>query len=169
MGAGLVAPPVGRQSTSAPTAMRVEPVTSIRARIREALPMERAELMRTFVRQQAMVVLRRDAAEPIALDDRLMDFGFDSLMAVQLRGLIGRALGFERPLPATLMFDHPTIDSIARYLEGRLGAESAADPLAAAATPAAQAAPPPGGLSERLASMSDAEVEALLNERLGPA
>ena len=56
-----------------------------------------------------------------------MDLGFDSLMAVQLRNELGSGLGLERPLPATLMFDHPTIDSLSTYLSAILLPRGEAD------------------------------------------
>jgi acyl carrier protein len=54
-------------------------------------------------------------AQP-ARNARLMELGLDSLMAVRLRGLLARGLGGGVTLPASLVFDHPTIDSIAAYL-----------------------------------------------------
>jgi hypothetical protein len=44
--------------------------------------------------------------------------GLDSLMAVELRNALSALL--ERSLPATLLFDYPTIDGIAHYLAGEV-------------------------------------------------
>ena len=64
-------------------------------------------------------MLRLDSADALGRYDRLMDVGFDSLMAVQLRNQLTEALGLDRPLPASLMFDHPTIEALAEHLLSR--------------------------------------------------
>jgi hypothetical protein len=106
-------------------------------------------------------VLRLDPADAPGRSDRLMDIGFDSLMAVQLRNQLGSGLGLDKPLPATLMFDHPTIDALAIHLLERMLPKAAPAPApkaaVAAMTPASEAA---------VAAMSDAEIEALLMSRL---
>ena len=89
----------------------------------------------------------------------------DSLMAVQLRNVLGAALALERSLPATLMFDHPTIDALAAFLVTRLRGPS---PSASAASPTAVPLPSvPSPREVAVATMSDDEVERLVLERLG--
>jgi len=137
-----------------------------RRRILEALPAHRMDLLRTFVRDLVVQILRADANDPPAGNARLMDLGFDSLMAVQLRNQLSTGLGLDRPLPATLMFDYPTIDAIAAYLDDRLSRpERQAE---AAATPAHESvAIGPAALDpEAVAAMSDEDVELLLLDRL---
>jgi hypothetical protein len=87
----------------------------------------------------------------------------DSLMAVQLRNRLGHALDLQRPLPSTLMFDHPTIEAIAAHLLERLGAAAPA-PNAAAPTPTQ---PNPAPLvAGAVTDMSDDDIARLLDERL---
>src|SRR5690606_30701849 len=122
-----------REAAEAPGATAAgagrEPGGAWLRRLREALPAERADVLRDFVRDRVVRVLRLDADSPPGRHDRLMDLGFDSLMAVQLRNQLGTGLGLAQPLPATLMFDHPTIDALATHLLGRLApAEAPAEP-----------------------------------------
>ncbi|MDC3955567.1 type I polyketide synthase [Polyangium jinanense] len=50
----------------------------------------------------------------IAVDRPLQEFGLNSLMAVELRNALSKRIG--KPLPATLVFDYPTVGALARYL-----------------------------------------------------
>ncbi|MCK8516801.1 acyltransferase domain-containing protein [Methylonatrum kenyense] len=81
---------------------------------------EQLELLVDYVREQVMAVLRLDPDRRPDRRHRLMDLGLDSLMAVQLRNRLERGLAIERTLPATLMFDYPTIEAIAGFLQARL-------------------------------------------------
>ncbi len=62
--------------------------------------------------------------------------GLDSLGAVEYVNLVSRRLG-GLPLPATLIFDHPTTAAITTYLTGRLAAAAAAAVPVASSAPAA--------------------------------
>ncbi len=131
-------------------------------RLREALPDDRRRFAVEYVAEQVAAVLR--VARPETLDPRqpLMDLGLDSLMAVELRSRLALGLGLGRGLPATLIFEHPSIEAIAALLVRRVtdgGAE-----------PRTEGAPaPPRGASEaaaRIAELSEGEVEALLLKKL---
>ena len=120
-------------------------------------------MLREFVRDRVIRVLKLDPTDPPAGNDRLMDLGFDSLMAVQLRNQLGIGLKLDKPLPATVIFDHPTIDALARYLLDRL----TPPPSAVESSRKAEAQTAPATLGAvAVAAMSDAEIEALLDSRL---
>lgn len=135
-----------------------------RERLLQSLPAERLDLLRDLVREHVMRVLRLDASNPPGGNARLMDLGFDSLMAVQLRNQISKDLGLDRPLPATLMFDRPTINTLSAYLLDCLNPQENADvnPVAA---PSAYAVPQALD-ADTIAGISDQEIEAMLIERL---
>ncbi len=81
---------------------------------------------------QALKVLGLDAGSALDPQRPLNELGLDSLMAVELRNALSLALG--RPLPATLLFDYPTLDALA----GHLGRELSDDlPAPVIAQPAA--------------------------------
>jgi Phosphopantetheine attachment site len=48
---------------------------------------------------------------------------FDSLTAAALAETIGNALGMQ--LPASLVFDYPSVDAVIAYVEGLVGASTA--------------------------------------------
>jgi acyl carrier protein len=83
------------------------------SRILAAPENRRPSVLREEVRALAAKVL---AASPrsVDLDEPLRDLGLDSLMAVELRNLLGVAVG--RTLPATITFDFPTVSAIAAHL-----------------------------------------------------
>ena len=119
---------------------------------------ERTHAMRDFVRGEVMAVLRRDRNDPPARHVRFADLGMDSLMAVQLRNRLSRGLTMAKPLAATVMFDHPTIDAISAYLLNVMA------PAAEAAMPKAFVAKTP--LRAEVAALGEADIEALLDARL---
>src|SRR5256885_15250903 len=96
----------------------------------------------------------------------LMDLGVDSLMSVELRNRLSRGLGVDdNALPATLIFDHPTIEAVALFLERQVV------PSDSAAVPVIDHAPlPDEAANEAVAELSrltDEEAEMLLLEKLG--
>ncbi len=79
------------------------------------IPNKRIQLIRTKVRSHAAHVLGIDPDYPIKMQQPLSEIGLDSLMAVELRNVLGNMLG--KPLPATIIFDYPTIDALTDYLK----------------------------------------------------
>lgn len=144
-----------------PSAERVQ---EFRHRLETALPDEREELINDYVRARVTEVLRLDGGRRLDRRHRLMDLGLDSLMAVQLRNLLESGLGLGRTLPATLVFDHPTIEAIAKFLLQHLTRHGAAAiPTVPAKTRATDFA---AVRAREVETLSDDEAEAQLLKRL---
>jgi len=88
----------------------------LQRQLQEAPPNQRPRLLRAYVRERAGKVLGLGVAEAVDPRQPLRELGLDSLMAVELRNLLASGLGFERRLPATLLFDYPSIADLVDYL-----------------------------------------------------
>ncbi|WP_369821700.1 type I polyketide synthase [Pseudonocardia sp. EC080610-09] len=95
-------------------------VPPLRGRL-EALPTaERARALVEAVRGEAAATLGHsgtdgtDGPDAIPAGRAFRDVGFDSVTAVELRNRLRAGLGL--PLPAALVFDHPTPTDLARHL-----------------------------------------------------
>jgi SAM-dependent methyltransferase len=151
----------GGQKMAAVAAEQDEQRQAWRRAFDAAFPEERFDMACEVVRREVRRALQLDADAMPSGQARLMDLGMDSLMAVQLRNSLTRAVQSPRPLPSTLMFDYPTIDAIARFLVERLG------PAPATETAAEDPVPQPGTLDvAAVDAMTDADIEKLLEERL---
>jgi acyl carrier protein/short-subunit dehydrogenase len=88
------------------------------ARLANADPVEWPRLVEQRVQACVAQVLGLAGADRVPLHSTLGDLGLDSLMALQLRDALARAI--DRPLPATLAFDHPTAARLSAHLLGLL-------------------------------------------------
>ncbi|CAL9650217.1 3-ketoacyl-CoA thiolase (plasmid) [Streptomyces sp. enrichment culture] len=95
---------------------------------------ERLVALRLFLRQEISSVLGLPGAESVPLDTPMRVFGWDSLMAVELRNRIVKELQVE--VPRTLAFDYPTPEAIADFLHGQLAVGDAAEQEAPPGEPA---------------------------------
>jgi acyl carrier protein len=123
-------------------------------RLQDAPASSRLGLLIEHVRVQAAKVLGLDSVHEVDIDQPLNEMGLDSLMAVELRNLVGVGLKLERPLSATLVFDYPTVAAVADHL--------AKDLLEWQKEPELEADGEQAKMLEELEALSDDEAEALL-------
>ena len=145
-----------KEPTMAPTAApsrTAQPATPLAATIAAATsPNDSLGL----VTRETAKVLGLDAGGAIDTARPLVDMGLDSLLAIELVGALRKATG--RGLPATLVFDHPTIDALAAHL--------AATAPATSAPAAASSAPPSERVATPAASTSSAANAIAVAERV---
>jgi acyl transferase domain-containing protein/NADPH:quinone reductase-like Zn-dependent oxidoreductase len=151
---------VAPKATEARTAAaKVQTAGGLGAKLRALAPAQRRPALLAELLARAAQVIGLEAGAAIDPRVPLREVGLDSLMSVELRNVLARAVG--QPLPATLVFDHPTADALADHLLERLGALPAAEPAPAEPTPKDQRA------RDQVANLSDAEAEAALLAELG--
>jgi aryl carrier-like protein len=144
--------------------------SALAAQLAAAAPERRVGVLGEFVRQQVVRVLGLPA-DQLGDQTPLSDLGLDSLMAVELRNLLGAALGPAVTIPATLVFDHPTIDAMTRFLAAQVldgdsaGSALDADADRSAATRAAPSGALVASMLDDLENLSDEEIDAQIARR----
>jgi acyl carrier protein len=149
-----------REATASKPQARKEPFQAVIQRLNGAPPAKRQALLTDYVRAQAMKVLGLDSATPIDSNQPLNDLGLDSLMAVEMRSLLSTELGLARSLPATLVFDYPTIAALTTYLAEEVFM------WGRAAAPKVDTSPEDGlaGILDRIEGLSKEEVDRIYSE-----
>jgi aryl carrier-like protein len=89
---------------------------------------DRARLLLDLVRANTASVLGHASVDAVDNTRGLLEQGFDSMTAVELRNRLGAATG--RKLPATLLYDYPTPVAIAGHLDDELAPQEAGGVLA---------------------------------------
>ena len=109
------------------------------SRLQAAPAAEREGLLSSFVQQELQAVLR--LPNPPAPTVGFFDLGMDSLMAVELRNRLNRALADAYVASNTVVFDYPSVAALAGHLAAEL-AEVGAAPVPQAEVGAERARQP---------------------------
>ena len=91
--------------------------------IEAALPSERRRVLLEHLRAQVAATLGLPPTQPLDPRSSFLDLGMDSLTAVEFRNRLFRSLRLR--LAPTLVFDHPTLDSLVDHLARDLFAGTA--------------------------------------------
>jgi len=82
--------------------------------LRQLPASERRQFLMDYLSQQITRTLKLDANFILEPRQQLFDLGFDSIMAIELKNRLEGS--FARSFSATLLFMHPTLESLASYL-----------------------------------------------------
>ncbi|MGB9403146.1 MAG: SDR family NAD(P)-dependent oxidoreductase, partial [Candidatus Acidiferrales bacterium] len=150
---------IAGQTRAEPARASAQKTNELLGELAAAAPGRRSQLLFSRVEKQAAKVLGLDSRHPVDADRPLHELGLDSLMAVELRNSLGASLGHR--LPATVLFDYPTLRSLTDYLGcevlgwGRDSVKGSKNGESAAAS---------GDLVGKIEQLSDEDVERLFRE-----
>ena len=108
-------------------------------RLRNAAGTERERALVSFLQEEVQAVLRLPTAPAATIG--FFDLGMDSLMAVELRNRLNRALAGEYTVSNTAVFDYPNVAALAGHLAAEMSEVLSADAPEAVAPPQPEAAP----------------------------
>jgi acyl carrier protein len=148
--AAFFADVAGRSSATATGPAATAPAVARAAQWRALPASQRKGVVQEHLAEQTRAMLGVAATTHIDAATPLKELGLDSLMAVELRNALARSIG--ESLPATLLFDHPSLAALTRYLMTQLKLVDDTPALSVAPTAAQQ----------QVAELSDAEAEAQL-------
>ncbi|CAN3985616.1 Modular polyketide synthase [Kitasatospora purpeofusca] len=125
---GLVRP-AARRGAAGPAAAGTGPDApeALKQRLGSLNDTQRGRVLLDLVRSHAALVLGHSGPAEVEPGRGLLEVGFDSLTAVELRNRLRAATG--HPLPATLLFDHPTPAAIAAHLAAELVPDAGPGPV----------------------------------------
>jgi acyl carrier protein len=162
---GLKSPSPGQTDVAVPVASAngtgLSKSLSFKSRLTAAPANRRRDVVVEQIRSEVAQVLGLHYSESLPNNKPLNELGMDSLMAVEMRGRLGNAV--ERTLPATLLFDYPTVDALTDYLSRNiLRLEESPVEIPTLTTS------PSAGLDVLLSEiegLDDAEIDRLLEEK----
>lgn len=102
----------------ATTDTRSVPKTEFREALRNCEPAGRHELLTRHVHTLVAEVMGLASVQSLDPAMGFFQFGMDSLMSVTLQRGLSERLG--QPMPASVVFDYPTVEALADYLAGIL-------------------------------------------------
>jgi myxalamid-type polyketide synthase MxaE and MxaD len=150
----------GPATTAAP--FSPEPAT-LRALLATQTSGERRRYLEALIRQAAGAVLRLSPGR-IDVERPLKEYGLDSLLAVELRNRLEEPAGVR--LPAGLLYNYPTIRSLALFLAERAGLALNGESEGQNGQPGPEGNQPLPAGEAAIRHLDDSAVEALLLQEL---
>jgi acyl transferase domain-containing protein/NAD(P)-dependent dehydrogenase (short-subunit alcohol dehydrogenase family)/acyl carrier protein len=123
--AGTLRPLLRDLVPAAAHAAPAEPDADLPGRLAAAPADEREGMLRALLRREVADVLGHATTEGVGVDRGFLELGLDSLTAVELRNRLSARTGLR--LPATALFDHPSIEALARHVAALLAPDGGPD------------------------------------------
>ena len=134
-------------------------------RLKDADRSERYDILLGEISKQAARVLGSDASQLPDPHRPLNELGFDSLMAVELCNILGRALN--KHLAPTMLFDYPTLDALTAHLVTEVSHQASPESEThLSEIPVLARAHDTEEILAQIGDFSDDEVEAMLKEAM---
>ncbi len=124
-------------------------------------PTQRQDVLIEHLHRHVISAMKLETTGAVDVRRPLAELGMDSLTAVELRNTLAAAV--DRPLPASLLFDYPSIEALAKYLAKEV---FACDARAATVTAQPSAPATARTVNVRYDDMSDEELAVRLAEKL---
>ncbi len=118
---------------------------------------QQPDLLRTLLEERIRRTLRLPPDQVIVHDQPLQELGLDSLLSIELRNSLGISL--QRNLPATLLFDYPTLKTLIDHLL------SVVERKESASREEPRVKPVQRSVLDEIEALSDEEVDQMLNQR----
>jgi acyl carrier protein len=151
---------IGNQASNSGGTVGPNESPTLEDRLAAIPPNQRRSLLIEQIRRDTGRILGLENLESLPNNKSLGELGLDSLMAVELRNTLASTVG--QSLPATLLFDYPTVEALTEYLSVRI--------LGLEASPAKSIQPRPpvsAGLDllDQIENLDDEEIERLLKAK----
>ncbi len=139
-----------------------EKTSSFAEQLRASSAGERKRLLQRFVQSEVSLVLGLGDRQA-APEQGFFEMGMDSLLSLEFKSRLETALAVR--LPATLIFDNPTIESLTEFLASEISGQHSDDQVEHARTPV-ERRDVTRPLVKRIEELSDAEAEEMLLQKL---
>jgi NADPH:quinone reductase-like Zn-dependent oxidoreductase len=120
-------------------------------------PSQRQHVVMDLIAARVKATLGLNVAQEIDPAQPLQELGLDSLLSIELRNSLGASL--ERTLPATLLFNYPTLKALSGFILREVLTETPDVPTDVKSDVS------PASLVDEIEALSDEEVDRLLSAR----
>ncbi len=129
--------------------------------LQAAAPARRQDLLMRLLEERVQVTLGLSQAQELDPAQPLQELGLDSLLSIELRNSLSACLN--RSLPATLLFNYPTLNALAKFISRDVLANAAGSSHLLTAEREAELMP--ANLVDDIEALSDEEIDRMLSAR----